>query len=66
MPMKTNHLRLAVSNIGFAAEEDEKVWRFMQRLGYEGLEIAPTRLVGTPVSYTHLDVYKRQAEGRAI
>lgn len=47
MPMKTNHLRLAVSNIGFAAEEDEKVWRFMQRLGYEGLEIAPTRLVGT-------------------
>lgn len=40
-------IHLAVSNIGFEARDDETVWRSLRQWGYEGLEIAPTRLVGT-------------------
>ncbi len=38
--------RLSASNIGWQAEDDEAVYAALQRLGYTGLEIAPTRLVG--------------------
>ncbi len=37
-------IRLAASNIGWAAQDDEKVWQLMKELGYQGLEIAPTRI----------------------
>lgn len=36
--------RLAASNIGWAAEDDERVYALLQSLGYTGLEIAPTRI----------------------
>lgn len=35
---------LAASNIGWAAQNDEKVYDLMKQLGYTALEIAPTRL----------------------
>lgn len=35
---------LAASNIGWAAEDDERVLPLMRALGYTGLELAPTRV----------------------
>lgn len=37
-------MKLAASNLGWAKEDDSRVYALLQRLGYEGLEIAPTRL----------------------
>lgn len=37
-------IKLAASNIGWAAQDDEQVWQLMKELGYQGLEIAPTRV----------------------
>lgn len=39
-------LKLAASNIGWQAGDDEAVYALLQQLGYTGLEIAPTRFVG--------------------
>ncbi len=39
-------MRLALSNIGFAAQDDEKVYALLREYGFAGLEAAPTRLVG--------------------
>jgi len=36
--------KLSASNIGWTKEEDEQVWQLMKDLGYQGLEIAPTRV----------------------
>jgi sugar phosphate isomerase/epimerase len=38
-------VKLAASNIGWAAEDDATVYEKMKALGFSGLEIAPTRLV---------------------
>ena len=37
-------MKLAASNIGWTGQEDGRMLRCMAELGYEGLEIAPTRL----------------------
>lgn len=37
-------MKLAASNIGWKPEQDEQVWELLQKLGYTGLEIAPTRV----------------------
>lgn len=37
-------IKLAASNIGWAAQDDELAWQTMKELGYTGLEIAPTRV----------------------
>ena len=37
-------MKLSVSNIAWAPEADESVYRRMQALGFTGLEIAPTRI----------------------
>lgn len=37
-------MKLAVSNIGWPAEADIKVYNLMKKYGYTGLEIAPTRI----------------------
>lgn len=47
-------IRLAASNIGWTAGDDERVWGLMKRLGYTGLEIAPTR-VFPERPYDHLN-----------
>ena len=36
--------KLSASNLGWKKEDDEKVWGLMKDLGYQGLEIAPTRV----------------------
>jgi sugar phosphate isomerase/epimerase len=38
------NLRLSASNIGWKKEDDARILASMQRLGYTGLEIAPTRI----------------------
>ena len=37
-------MKLAISNIAWAAGDDEQVYRWMAETGLEGLEIAPTRI----------------------
>lgn len=46
-------IRLAASNLGWTKEEDEKVYARLKELGYEGLELAPTRIF-TQQPYEHL------------
>ncbi len=36
--------KLSVSNIGWEASQDAQVYRWMEELGFTGLEIAPTRI----------------------
>lgn len=40
-------MKLAISNIAWTAQEDEAVYAMMNRYGYTGLEIAPTRFFET-------------------
>jgi sugar phosphate isomerase/epimerase len=37
-------MEFAISNIGWLAENDEAVYRLMDKYGFSGLEIAPTRI----------------------
>lgn len=37
-------MRLSISNIAWANENDEEMYSYMSEIGYEGLEIAPTRI----------------------
>lgn len=37
-------MKLSISNIGWAAENDSVVYKIMKEKGYSGLEIAPTRI----------------------
>lgn len=37
-------MKLSISNIGWTEEKDHAVYELMQKYGYSGLEIAPTRV----------------------
>lgn len=37
-------MKLAISNIAWSFEEDEMMYSFLKQVGFEGLEIAPTRI----------------------
>ena len=37
-------MKLSISNIGWAAEQDAEVYDLMKRFSFSGLEIAPTRI----------------------
>ena len=37
-------MKLCASNIAWTSEQDHGVYSIMQSLGYEGLEIAPSRI----------------------
>lgn len=39
-------MKLAISNIAWDASEDYEVYKLMEKYGFSGLEIAPTRLIG--------------------
>ncbi len=56
--------KLAVSNIGWAAEDDKIVFAKMKECGFTGLEIAPTRIIAEK-PYDNIDkavVFKNQLE----
>ncbi len=58
-------LKLATSNIGWRAEDDEAVLAHMRQLGFTGLEIAPTRVISDD-PYEHLDearAFAKRVEG---
>ena len=38
-------MKLAISNIAWSSEEDEQMYFFLKSVGFEGLEIAPTRII---------------------
>ncbi|MCX7123505.1 MAG: TIM barrel protein [Gammaproteobacteria bacterium] len=47
-------MKLAISNIAWAASEDAAVYAAMRQYGYEGLEIAPTRFFAkNPYDHLH-------------
>ena len=52
---------LSISNIAWAAGDDETVYGFMKELGYTGLEIAPTRLF-PEAPYDRLDEAKEWSD----
>lgn len=54
--------RLAASNIGWQAQDDEAVYAALQTLGFAGLEIAPTRFVGER-PYFKTEAAARKAAG---
>lgn len=37
-------MKLSISNIGWSVEQDETAYALMKKYGYDGLEIAPTRI----------------------
>ena len=37
-------MKLSISNIGWAKENDTSVYNLMKKYGFHGLEIAPTRI----------------------
>ena len=37
-------MKLSISNIAWSAEYDKEIYSFLQKNGYQGLEIAPTRI----------------------
>ncbi len=41
-------MQLCASNIGWAAENDNRIYAAMQQRGFAGVEIAPTRLLAPP------------------
>lgn len=41
-------MKLAISNIAWGQEDDEHMYAYMQKQGFTGLEIAPTRLFTDP------------------
>ncbi|MEG2022156.1 MAG: sugar phosphate isomerase/epimerase [Oscillospiraceae bacterium] len=47
-------MQISFSNIGFAPEDDTKVYKLLKALGYTGVEIAPSRFVGD-APYDKLD-----------
>ena len=55
-------MRLSISNIAWTAAKDEPVYGIMKRLGFEGLEIAPTRIIPQE-PYRHLkEIYSWKTE----
>ncbi len=50
-------VKLAVSNIGWDVSVDQEIYSFMQKNGFEGLEIAPTRIFAES-PYDHLQEAK--------
>lgn len=64
-------MRLSVSNIAWGAEDDERMYRHLSDMGYEGLEVAPTRLFGKEPYVYHGQVKEfaarlRQEYGLAV
>ncbi len=54
-------MKLSISNIGWAAELDEEVYTLLKENAYDGLEIAPTRII--PIApYDNVNEIKKWAD----
>mgnify|MGYP003543196000 FL=1 len=38
-------MNLAISNIAWSVQNDKRMFTFLKSVGFEGLEIAPTRII---------------------
>lgn len=54
-------MNLSISNISWSADQDSQVYELMQRYGFSGLEIAPTRIFPEN-PYDKLDTAKKWAK----
>ncbi len=54
-------MKLSISNIAWAAEQDKAVYALMQKYGFTGLEIAPTRIVAAN-PYEHIGEARQWAQ----
>lgn len=45
-------MKLSISNIAWSNEYDQEMYRYIRKLGFGGLEIAPTRLFNDPYNHT--------------
>ena len=52
-------IKLSISNIAWSSENDQQVYQYMQQVGFQGLEIAPTRIFQD-------EPYERKKEARAF
>lgn len=50
-------MKLSISNIAWSASNDEKMYMFLKEQGYEGIEIAPTRIFPN-APYDHISEAK--------
>lgn len=55
-------MRLAISNIGWEANENQAVYGLMQKYGFTGLEIAPTKIWENPFAATDRQINKLLAD----
>lgn len=53
-------MKLSISNIAWASDDDAEMLPFVQKCGFQGLEIAPTRIFPT-LPYDHLAEARRWA-----
>jgi sugar phosphate isomerase/epimerase len=53
-------MKLSVSNIAWSAEHDQDMYLFLRRAGFQGLEIAPTRIYPDN-PYRHIDEVRKFA-----
>lgn len=50
-------MKLSISNIAWSEENDEEIYEYISKAGFDGLEIAPTRIIKEN-PYEHLKVAK--------
>ena len=54
-------MRLAISNIAWAKEYDDQMYAYLQKIGFSGVEIAPTRIFDMP-PYEKKEAARKWAE----
>ncbi len=61
-------MKYAISNIAWQKEEDEQIYKIMERFGFTGLEIAPSRIWEAPLKTTKEEVrrFKEEMHNRGI
>jgi sugar phosphate isomerase/epimerase len=66
MPSKISGL--AISNIAWQPSENEQIFTLMQQYGFQGLEIAPTKVFANPLETAEDDLksYKKYCHDRGI
>ena len=53
-------MKISISNIGWDKEKDEEMYKYISSIGFQGLEIAPTRIIEKN-PYNHLEEAKEFA-----
>ena len=54
-------MKLSISNIAWSKEQDEQMYEYLHKIGFEAIEIAPTRFIREN-PYSHIEKIKRTLE----